>query len=455
MAKPAKRHLKAVPDQAPISEITNEDLEAMLSEETDEEFGLPEFNSDKHSSSETSVKLKDWKAEDFASIYTRFRPHLERHARKFLNNQSQIDEVVQDAFLYLMVSLPELDSEIGVLKFMKWKVKNLCIDIYRAQGKTYINSIDDIAEPASNDASHDELLEQADDAAVVKLALSKLNPRHREVLVAQIYEEKTIEEIAMQIQLSENATRQLTFRARAAFKKALLGDVDTDGMSMAKILSVAARKAAEEAKKTGVQAMVLVLFLALSIGAFFSQNSTPTNGTVAEAPANNNSNETPETPAETNTPAISAKPVSNPKPTREVPLAAETYSVNAISEQTAKIIAASNSDTDIFIFKDLKAGTFTLEAAAGITATFEYDPSLPAPVKNLTFKILADGIEYKAFAIKSQIDVVNGETLISGQLSDLIDLNGLVYGKNALSKAYFSLNFALTGNTATGHLSIK
>ena len=114
-----KRHLKAVPDTA----ITNDDLEAMLSEDTDEEFGLPEFKDSK------PVKLKDWKAEDFASIYTRFRPHLERHAKKFLNNPSQIDEVVQDAFLYLMVSLPELDSEIGVLKFMKWKVKNLCIDI--------------------------------------------------------------------------------------------------------------------------------------------------------------------------------------------------------------------------------------------------------------------------------------------------------------------------------------
>jgi RNA polymerase sigma-70 factor (ECF subfamily) len=444
MAK-AKRHLKAVPE---VAIPNNDELEALLSEDTDEEFGLPEFNSDKK-----PVKLKDWKAEDFASIYTRFRPHLERHARKFLNNQSQIDEVVQDAFLYLMVSLPELDSEIGVLKFMKWKVKNLCIDIYRAQGKAYVNSIDDMAELQSNDREHNEVLEQAEDAAIVRLALSKLNPRHREVLVAQIYEEKTIEEIALQIHLSENATRQLTFRARAAFKKALLGDVDTDGMSMAKILSVAARKAAEEAKKAGVQAMVLVLFLALSIGAFFSQNSNPTSSTVAEAPANNTNKET--KPETNNAKPVSAKSVSNPRTTKEVPLAVDTFAVNTISEQTAKTIAASNSDTDIFIFKDLRAGTFTLEAAAGITATFEYDPALPAPVKNLTFKIMADGIEYKAYALSPKIDVVDGQTLISGQLSDLIDLNGVVYGGNALSKAFFSLNFVLSGNTATGHLSIK
>lgn len=440
MAKPAKRHLKAVPE----TEITNDDLEAMLSEDTDEEFGYPELNTDTK-----PVKLKDWKAEDFASIYTRFRPHLERHARKFISNPSQIDEVVQDAFLYLMVSLPELDSEIGVLKFMKWKVKNLCIDIYRAQGKAYVNSIDDIAEPQSNDKDHDEVLEQADDAAVVKLALAKLNPRHREVLIAQIYEEKTIEEIAMQISLSENATRQLTFRARAAFKKALLGDVDTEGMSMAGILSVAAKKAAQEAKKTGVQAMVLVLFLALSIGAFFNQTSTSTTTTVAEAPKQNTGTET-----GTTTNPIKVTTTAS-KERKEVPLAVDTYEENQISEQTAKIIAASNSDTEIFIFKDLRAGTFTLQAADGVTATFSYDPALPQPVKNLTFKIMADGIEYQAFALSPKIDLVNGETQITGQLSDLIDLNGLVYGKNALSKAFFTLTFALTGDTATGRLSIK
>jgi hypothetical protein len=68
---------------------------------------------------------------------------------------------------------------------------------------------------------------------------------------------------------------------------------------------------------------------------------------------------------------------------------------------------------------------------------------------------MADGIEYKAFALNPQIEVVNGQTQITGQLSDLIDLNDLVYGQNALSKAFFTLNFALDGNTATGHLKIS
>ena len=286
-----KRHLRLVKDQIKPEEVSldtssfeaipdEDELDLLLDEVSDEEFGELELKDPK------PVKLKEWKAEEFASIYVRFRPHLERHARKWLSNQSQVDEVVQDAFLYLMVSLPELDSEIGVLKFMKWKVKNLCLDIYRASGRAYVKSIDVVAEPIALNAELGSDLEKAEDAAIVRLALSKLNPRHREVLLASIYEEKSTSEIAAQVGLSENATLQLLFRARGAFKKALLGDVDTNGMSMGAILSVAARKAGEEAKKVGVQAMVLVLFLALSIGAFinFNGQGKASVAPVAEAP---------------------------------------------------------------------------------------------------------------------------------------------------------------------------
>ena len=277
-------------DAAPLTEaITiadilaaapNEDaLEALLDEEGDADFGLP--NAD----ATPRAVLKEWTAQDFSNIYTRFRPHLERHARRFLSNQSQVDEVVQDAFLYLMVTLPELDSEIGVLRFMKWKVRLLCLDVIRASGRAYINNIDDIAEPESLEPEVGSELEHIEDAAIVRLALAKLNPRHREVLLASMYEEKSAAQIAAQVGLSENATRQLIFRARAAFKTALLGsDVDTTGMSVSAILSVAARKAAAEAKKVGAQAMVLVLFMMLAVGAvinFTGSRDTQTS-TVAE-----------------------------------------------------------------------------------------------------------------------------------------------------------------------------
>jgi RNA polymerase sigma-70 factor (ECF subfamily) len=276
----------AIEDLETTKLYAEDPLEALLDEQSDEEFGDLKLKE----RAGKPVKLAEWSAQDFSSIYLRFRPHLERHARRFLNNPSQVDEVVQDAFLYLMVSLPELDSEIGVLRFLKWKTRLLALDVIRASGRAYINSIDDVQEPASDDPEVSSSLEQQDDAAVVKLALSKLNPRHREVLIASMYEEKSTEQIAAQVGLSENATRQLIFRARAAFKKALIGDVDTTGMSAAAILSVAARKAAAEGKKVGAAALTLIALVVMSLTVFPGLNRVPSDQ-MAEAPAPGTSQE--------------------------------------------------------------------------------------------------------------------------------------------------------------------
>lgn len=459
----AKRHLRLVKDQIKPEEVSldtssfdaipdEDELDLLLDEVSDEEFGAVEVKDSK------PVKLKEWKAEEFASIYVRFRPHLERHARKWLTNQSQVDEVVQDAFLYLMVSLPELDSEIGVLKFMKWKVKNLCLDIYRASGRAYVKSIDDVAEPIALNAELGSDLEKAEDAAIVRLALSKLNPRHREVLLASIYEEKTTAEIAAQVGLSENATLQLLFRARGAFKKALLGDVDTNGMSMGAILSVAARKAGEEAKKVGVQAMVLVMFLALSIGAFinFNGQGKASVAPVAEAPSNNSNNSGSSTETGTNEDPLVVNPVVNKVKERpEVEQAYDTYDPNNLSFSTASFIASQNENAEVFVYRDSKgSSTVHIQGKEGLDLSFTYDPASATPISDFYFTFMADGITYHAFALNPVVSGSNGIFKVSGTISDLVDLNNAVFDHNPLSKAAFSLNFSISGDVGTGTLAI-
>ena len=257
-------------------------LERLLDKESDEEFGAPEYK-EHLADSLTPAVLKDWSASDFASIYVRFRPHLERHARRYLVNPSQVEEVVQDAFLYLMTTLPELDSEVGVLKFLKWKTRLLCLDVIRINSRVSIAPLDDQPEIAANTPEMSLEMERADDAAVVSMALAKLQPRHREVLIASIYEEKSTDDVAEQLGLSENATRQLLFRARSAFKKALIGEVETAGMSAGQILSVAARKAAAESGKYVAAAGALLLVMAVSLGVLPNINQTTTNQ-IASAP---------------------------------------------------------------------------------------------------------------------------------------------------------------------------
>jgi RNA polymerase sigma-70 factor (ECF subfamily) len=457
----------------PEGEFNEDPLENLLDEESDEDFGYVVTRDRATGPDGHPVKLAEWSAQDFASIYTRFRPHLERHARRFLHNPSQVDEVVQDAFLYLMVSLPELDSEIGVLRFLKWKVRLLCLDVIRASGKAYLSSIDDVAEPVSADPEVSAYLEQQDDAAVLRLALSKLNPRHREVLLASIYEEKSTLEIAGQVGLSENATRQLIFRARAAFKKALLGDhVNTNGMSAAAILSVAARKAAAEAKKVGAQAMVFVLFLMLAIGAFvnFTGRGTQTQQ-VAESQKPASSNESPAPVASesastgevvqipTTTPNTAATaPVQTVKPAVPVSNVAAAKPSASPSPFTkadlTKVFDSSKSDV-VFVKTSVKPvdqvtipAEYRVYASQGIFADFTFDYNAKDQFQNTLITVMVNDVPY--FAYPTNIEVITAKDpqglehiVYYASLKYLTDKAGKVYDESDLAKGTVRLELVI------------
>jgi len=395
----AKAALSSAPEA--ISELeasqlfTEDPLEALLDEQSDEDFGDLELKE----RDGKPVKLAEWSAQDFSSIYLRFRPHLERHARRFLRNPSQVDEVVQDAFLYLMVSLPELDSEIGVLRFLKWKTRLLALDVIRASGRAYINSIDDVAEPESNDPEVYSHLEQQDDAAVVRLALSKLNPRHREVLIASMYEEKSTEQIASQVGLSENATRQLIFRARAAFKKALIGDVDTTGMSAAAILSVAARKAASEGKKVGAAALTLIALVVMSLTVFPGLNRATTDQ-MAEAPSTSESNQNSSAPSVVPTPKIgsfdgsdSEKSTADAQPLDSVnliPKPSSKATEKVLSEPEPGGIFSSDSKTEAFVLDQ----RYTAVGDNGLIVKFTFNPTEKIAIKEVSTEISLEDMSF-------------------------------------------------------------
>jgi RNA polymerase sigma-70 factor (ECF subfamily) len=468
--KAAKAAISTAPEaisELEASQVFSEDpLEALLDEQSDEEFGDLALKE----RSGKPVKLAEWSAQDFSYIYLRFRPHLERHARRFLNNPSQVDEVVQDAFLYLMVSLPELDSEIGVLRFLKWKTRLLALDVIRASGRAYINSIDDVQEPASHDPEISSALEQQDDAAVVKLALSKLNPRHREVLIASMYEEKSTEQIAAQVGLSENATRQLIFRARAAFKKALIGDVDTTGMSAAAILSVAARKAASEGKKVGAAALTLIALVVMSLTVFPGLNRATTDQ-MAEAPTNPGSSEssnqgsveteleiapTPdngivdsgaeEAVVQGVNPLDSATPLASPSPKASAKAEQEVIK-SVLASPSAGAVYNSNSESIVLVFDQ----NYTAIGDNGLKAYFTFNPTSPVVFSNVKVEVEIDGF---VFDFKpANIELISGKNaanldvyMLIGDATFVYDENGNNWSKSELGKSRVVIEVIMEAN---------
>jgi RNA polymerase sigma factor (sigma-70 family) len=461
-----KKAAKAASAVLPIDALVEDPLEALLDEQSDEEFGDLILRDAKRKVSGQKVKLAEWTAQDFSSIYVRFRPHLERHARRFLSNPSQVDEVVQDAFLYLMVSLPELDSEIGVLRFLKWKTRLLALDVIRASGKAYINSIDDVPEPESADPEVSNHLEQQDDAAVVKLALSKLNPRHREVLIASMYEEKSTEQIAKQVGLTENATRQLIFRARAAFKKALIGEVDTTGMSAAAILSVAARKAASEGKKVGAAALTLValVVMTLTVGPALNGGRSQDNvaGPVIE-PTNPGSSSTPapsatggeQSPEPSPQPSGSSDPEPEPESGENVSAAPGTPSPSPSSSTSSELLSDENLSGVFGSSRLAKVVLFDKRVVAtdpnGVSAEFVFNPSANNVFTGVMATIDIDDMIFTVYPDKSEIlSAVDSDGLtryyLFGSMTYIFDEDGRVWSESDLAKGTLRIEVVMERN---------
>jgi RNA polymerase sigma-70 factor (ECF subfamily) len=469
-------------------------------DESDDEFGLPEFRIHL-ADSLTPAVLRDWTAADFASIYVRFRPHLERHAKKFLKNPSQVEEVVQEAFLYLMTTLPELDSELGVLRFLKWKTRLLALDVIRANSKVTLAPIEESPDLASNNPELSQDLERAEDAGIVALALSKIQPRHREAIIATLYEEKSAEVVAAQMGLSENAFRQLLFRARSAFRKALVGEAETKGKSISEILSIAARKAAAESGKYISAAGAFLLVLAVSIGVL-PNLSAPVQEQVISGPTTSPTQE-PEAavaePAEEPEPAAEALPAETETVVAENPsepeaLETQTVSVEAPQTQPAVVPAARLAAVEVdperevlegfvseFLTREalaeitagdttrqlaVNAGTATLTNGTGLTASVAFDVKTEQGIQHVSFLLEVDGIEFAVAPerwLSEKTSELNGNTVLTYVATDLLlgDITGnfgfIVVDKTPIYDAAARLRLVIDtqGNLISSNFSVS
>jgi RNA polymerase sigma-70 factor (ECF subfamily) len=373
-----------------------------------------------------------------------------------------------------MTTLPELDSELGVLKFLKWKVRLLCLDVIRINSRASFAPLEDQPEMVANTPEMSQSLERADDAAIVALALAKLQPRHREVLIASIYEEKATDVVAAQMGLSENATRQLLFRARSAFKKALIGEADTAGLSVGQILSLAARKAAAESGKYISAAGAFLLVLAISVGIIpnLAQPVAP----VAE-PAQTQSASEPdvlveeevtedvvEVPAQVVVPveqAAAPKAETVAAPAAPEPIFSEFSLSSILATDVAQAGYYTNSyASSDFLSAGFRASSIEIFGGTGISAFLDIDFANRS-VYNVVFQMWVDGKRYYAVAENASgvtNSVVGGYEVIH-RSSDfwVVDDKGNVFDQSPLANAtaVVTLTLDTNGNPVKAALQVQ
>ncbi len=227
-----------------------------------------------------SAGLKVWTVAELGAFYTEHRSELLAHASRQMKDSARAEEVTQDALIKVMLAAPELESADHALSYMHRTIENLCIDIFRLEGRrpNLVVLDDATAEVESTwqeNLDHSDVIAAADDAAIVRQALAMLSPAERAALVMWEMEGRSTEEIARELGIKESAVRHTVSRARASLRRVLSELIidEARGLTALDMLSTTYKKASELAKKSSKVALSLILVLF----AFLGFNSMPTN----------------------------------------------------------------------------------------------------------------------------------------------------------------------------------
>jgi RNA polymerase sigma factor (sigma-70 family) len=263
-----------------------------------------------------------WTVADLSALYLESRSSLISQARRMLRNEQDATEVVQEAFLKFILAAPELDSKERALAYIRTSINNLSLNVIRAKGnRPNLVPIDSetsqerLAEIASeNYIPADASISAAEDAAIIKLALSKLSPAERAALVMWEVEGRSTAEIAKELGIKESAVRHTVSRARASLRKVLSELVidEARGLTALDLLSTTYKKATEIAGKSSKIALTFILVLTAFLG-LNSLTGNESNTTITTTASQlSNDQDLPTLPAPTTTEDVVATLVVTP-----------------------------------------------------------------------------------------------------------------------------------------------
>jgi len=214
-----------------------------------------------------------WTVGDLGAFYTQHRAELHAHASRVLKDQIKAEEITQDALIKFMLAAPELESEEHALSYLHRTIENLCIDLFRLEGRRpNLVVLDDATAEVEaawqNNGDHSAAMSAAEDAAIIRQALALLSPAERAALVMWEMEGRSTEEIAAELGIKESAVRHTVSRARASLRKVLSTLVvnEETGLTALDALSTTYKKAAELAQKSSKAALSLLLVITAFLG---------------------------------------------------------------------------------------------------------------------------------------------------------------------------------------------
>jgi RNA polymerase sigma-70 factor (ECF subfamily) len=179
-----------------------------------------------------TLRARGGDAAAFELIMRRHNRLLFRAARGIVADDAEAQDVVQDAYLRAFTSLDSYRGDAALGTWLTRIAINVALDVQRRKGRTV--PIDE--SPEMNDepaAEHlmtfvdtrnegpDAAAERGQLRALLQAAIERLPPIYRSVFILRAVEEKSVEETAFCLGVSEDVVKTRYLRGRALLRDAL------------------------------------------------------------------------------------------------------------------------------------------------------------------------------------------------------------------------------------------
>ena len=323
-----------------------------------------------------------WTVAELGAFYTLHKSELLAHSNRILKDSARSEEVTQEALVKFMLAAPELESEAHALSYLHRTIENLCIDIFRLEGRRpNLVVLDDVtAEIESTwqeNGDHSEVIAAADDAAIVRQALSMLSSAERAALVMWEMEGRSTQEIARELGIKESTVRHTVSRARTSLRKILSELVidESRGLTALDLLSTTYKKASDVAKKSSKAALSLILVFF----AFLGFNAMPNHENLISVDVINSS------------PKTSASETSKPTNSNTLNESTPSASVeNKKSDQLGRVSAKPSALAFAGLDKDGVPTGFTVADSSGNLGSLYVTKSAPKSTEDgITLSVIS------------------------------------------------------------------
>ena len=156
--------------------------------------------------------------EFLVTTFTEMRKGFLRLASRFLPNEEDASDALQDAFCRLWPKRNQIHSSKEAEALAVTTIRNLCIDQIRKEQMDVVE-LDAERDSKPSETIEERLAKEELFLEVEEIINRQLSPMQRQILREKEYEGKSIEEIADGLQMQPTAVRMQLSRARKTIRE--------------------------------------------------------------------------------------------------------------------------------------------------------------------------------------------------------------------------------------------